>query len=187
MDTLPLLDLIERLGGLLRADQRRAGNGLQPVHLQLLDYLARCNRFSDTPAAITAYLGATKGTVSQSLALLEREGLVQREEDEQDRRVVHFALTRTGRRELRATRLPPGWEAALLQLEPREQEAATRALGRLLQGLQQANGQRTFGQCHSCRHLQQAGTRFRCGLNGENLSAGDTQRICHEHEYPPAA
>ena len=183
----PLLDLIERLGSLLRADQRRAGAGLQPVHLQVLDYLARCNRFSDTPAAITAFLGATKGTVSQSLALLEREGLVQRGEDEQDRRVVHFALTRTGRRELRAARLPPGWEAALLQLEPQEQEAAGRTLARLLQGLQQANGQRTFGQCRSCRHLQSSGKRWRCGLNGESLSAGDTLRICHEHEYPPAA
>lgn len=182
----PLLDLIERLGSLLRADQRRAGAGLQPVHLQLLDYLARCNRFSDTPAAITAFLGATKGTVSQSLALLEREELVQRSEDARDQRVTHFALTRAGRRALRAARLPPGWEQALTGLDAREQEAATRALARLLQGLQRANGQRTFGQCRSCRHLQPDGRHWRCGLNGERLSAADTRQICHEHEYPPA-
>jgi len=182
----PLLDLIERLGSLLRADQRRAGAGLQPVHLQVLDYLARCNRFSDTPAAITAFLGSTKGTVSQSLALLEREALVQRREDAHDRRVTHFALTRAGRRELRAARLPPGWEAALTGLGAREQETATRALARLLQGLQRANGQRTFGQCRDCRHLQTIGKHYRCGLNGETLSTVDTQRICHEHEYPPA-
>lgn len=182
----PLLDLIERLGSLLRADQRRAGAGLQPVHLQVLDYLARCNRFSDTPAAITAFLSATKGTVSQSLALLEREELVQRSEDAHDRRVTHFTLTRAGRRVLRAARLPPGWEEALTGLDAREQEAASRALAHLLQGLQQANGQRTFGQCRGCRHLQTSGSRWRCGLNGESLSAVDTLHICHEHEYPPA-
>ena len=186
MDNPHLLDLIERLGNLLRADQRRAAAGLQPVHLQVLDYLARCNRFSDTPAAITAYLGATKGTVSQSLAVLEREALVQRREDEQDRRMVHLALTRAGIREVREARLPPGWEKSLARLAPEERETADRALAHLLQLLQQANGQRTFGQCHGCRHLQESGRAYRCGLNGESLSASDTRRICHEHEYPPA-
>lgn len=179
-----LPELIERLGNLLRAGQRRTAGGLQPVHLQVLGYLARCNRFSDTPAALTAFLGATKGTVSQTLAVLEREGLIQRRPDEDDRRVVHFSLTRAGQAELRRTDLPPGWETALADLPARERETATAALEQLLCNLQHRNAGRTFGACRSCRHLQRAGRQYRCGLNGEPLSADDTQRICHEHAYP---
>lgn len=179
-----LLELIERLGNLLRAGQRRSGGGLQPVHLQVLGYLSRCNRFSDTPAAITAFLDSTKGTVSQTLAVLERDGWVQRHADADDRRVVHFALTRAGSAALRDVELPSGWEDALAGLSARERDAATSALDNLLRSLQRGNAQRTFGVCHSCRHLQRAGRQYRCGLNGEPLSAEDTQRICHEHAYP---
>lgn len=186
MTTTRLPELIERLGNLLRAGQRRSGAGLQPVHLQVLGYLARCNRFSDTPAALTAFLDATKGTVSQTLAVLERDGLIQRRPDTGDRRIVHFSLTRAGLAELRLMDLPPGWEAAIADLPARERDAATQALEHLLRALQHGNQQRTFGACHTCRHLQRAGRQYRCGLNGEALSADDTRRICHEHAYPKA-
>lgn len=186
MPTSRLPELIERLGNLLRAGRRRAAGGLQPVHLQVLGYLARCNRFSDTPAAITAFLDSTKGTVSQTLAVLERDGLIQRRPDPDDRRVVHFSLTRAGQAELRSTELPPGWEAALADLPARDRDIATTALEHLLRNLQRRNAGRTFGACHSCRHLQRAGRQYRCGLNGETLSADDTRRICHEHAYPEA-
>lgn len=181
-----ILELIERLGNLLRAGQRRAGQaaGLQPVHLQVLGYLARCNRFSNTPAALTAYLGTTKGTVSQTLAVLERNGLVERHADAADGRVVRFRLTRGGRAALRGLQTTPDWERALGTLSAAQRAAAESALDQLLRTLQQANGQRAFGVCRSCRHLQRQGRGWRCGLNGEALDADDTARICHEHAYP---
>ena len=44
-----LKDLVERLGALLRAEQRGVGldRQLQPVHQDVLHYLARCNRYTD--------------------------------------------------------------------------------------------------------------------------------------------
>lgn len=64
-----LYALLERIGNLLRAEERAAGlrHGPQPVHLQALRYVQSCNRYSNTPAALTEYLGLTKGTVSQTL------------------------------------------------------------------------------------------------------------------------
>ncbi|MCI0482724.1 MAG: MarR family transcriptional regulator, partial [Candidatus Dadabacteria bacterium] len=67
-----IASLIERLGNLLRAEERAAGAGLLPVHVRMLSYLSVCNRYSDTPAAVTEFAGATKGTSSQSIAVLER-------------------------------------------------------------------------------------------------------------------
>ena len=99
-------ELIERMANLLRAEARRVDGQLQPVHLQALAYLARCNRYSDTAGALTEYLGLTKGTVSQTLNVLEREGLIAREEDPADRRRVRLRLTPAGRRRRPRRRRP---------------------------------------------------------------------------------
>jgi len=91
-------ELVERLGTLVRAERRRAAGalGLQPVHLQVLEYLSRCNRYSNTPQAVAAYLGTTKGTISQSLAVLERGGWIRKRSDPADGRVVRLEMEGTG-------------------------------------------------------------------------------------------
>jgi DNA-binding MarR family transcriptional regulator len=76
-------DYVERLSELLRIDSRQAGadHGLQPVQLEALHYLSICNRYSDTPAAVTESLGQTKGTVSKTLRVLKRKGLLSKQLD----------------------------------------------------------------------------------------------------------
>lgn len=179
-----LFVLIERLGSLLRAEQRRAGadHGLQPVHVQVLDYLARCNRYSDTPAALTAYLGTTKGTVSQSLLVLENRGLIKKVGDANDGRVIHLRLSAKGRRLLEALLPPAHWRDALNDIPQTERDGAGTVLEALLRALQRRNDGRTFGQCHTCAHLlHESAERFRCGLTQEPLSLDDTHQLCHEH------
>ncbi|MGZ8137529.1 MAG: MarR family winged helix-turn-helix transcriptional regulator, partial [Methylococcaceae bacterium] len=98
MQDLNTFRLIERISNLLRSEERKkyAAIGLQPVHVQVLDYLSTCNRFSDTPASLAEYLGLTKGTVSQSLQVLERKGYVEKRQDSVDGRVVHLTLSAVG-------------------------------------------------------------------------------------------
>lgn len=76
MSAIALYDYLERLTSLMRAWSREQPlvAELQPVQLSALHYLARCNRYSDTPLGVTEYLGLTKGTVSQSLKVLEGGG-----------------------------------------------------------------------------------------------------------------
>jgi DNA-binding MarR family transcriptional regulator len=95
-----LLELVERLGNLMRTELRKSGSdeSLQPVQLQALIYLSKANRYSNTPQALAEYLGLTKGTVSQTLLLLDRRGLIERFEDEIDRRVVRLRLSAAGER-----------------------------------------------------------------------------------------
>jgi DNA-binding MarR family transcriptional regulator len=57
----------------VRGCQAGAAHGLQPVQLEVLNYLSSCNRYSDTPMAVTEYLGQTKGTVSQTIKTLEKK------------------------------------------------------------------------------------------------------------------
>lgn len=72
-----LFDLFERLSSLMRMWYRQHPLlvNVQPTHLSALRYLARCNRYSNTPLAVTEYLGLTKGTVSQSLKALRPTAL----------------------------------------------------------------------------------------------------------------
>ncbi|MEQ9092481.1 MAG: MarR family winged helix-turn-helix transcriptional regulator [Miltoncostaeaceae bacterium] len=91
-------ELIDRLASVRRATRRAAatGAGLTAAQLDALTYLASCNRFSDTPAAVAEYLATTRGTASQSLLALERKGLLHREPDPLDGRVHHLRPTEAG-------------------------------------------------------------------------------------------
>ena len=180
-----MFERIDRLGNLLRSEVRQASklHGLQPVHVQALQYLNRCNRYSNSPRAVADYLGLTKGTVSQTLLVLERRGLVKKQTDRQDGRISRLHITARGRKTLSDVMPPSTWSRALSGLTRRETNASAALLNRVLLKLQRANRLRTFGACHTCRHLiVQSDHTFRCGLTKETLSAADTQRICWEHE-----
>lgn len=184
--TLETLEhLLERLSGLLRGDLRSllAEQGLQPVQLEALAYLARANRYSDTPKAVTEYLGQTKGTVSQTLKVLENRGLLTKRPDSEDRRVTHLVVSPAGRELLARTRPAPLLRAAAQSLPEKDMEDLQDRLVTLLAAMQAANGFRRFGQCAGCRYNQpgEAGG-FWCGLTREPLSREDVQLICREFE-----
>lgn len=183
MDAARLYDLLERLGNLVRVEDRAAAaaHGLQPVHVQALHFLARCNRYSDTPLALADWLGATKGTVSQSVQRLLARRLVVTRKDASDRRRVHLSLTERGAA-LHARLVPSallrGLDAAAET--PADAEAV---LATLLLALQRTRGGRAFGVCRTCHHFQRtAGSAGVCGLTGEPLAPAETRLICREHD-----
>ena len=89
---------LERLSAVHRNLMRRFANeeGLQLVHVEIMQYLSVSNRYSDTTQAISEYLGQTKGSISQSLGLLEDQGFVKRTQDKIDKRIFHLSLTAKG-------------------------------------------------------------------------------------------
>jgi DNA-binding MarR family transcriptional regulator len=190
MNTEQIYEYLERIANLLRTDTRKigAGRGLQPVQLEALHYLGSCNRYSDTPAASADFLGLTKGTVSQTLGVLERLGFVEKRPDSKDRRVVHLHLTERGREVLDESFPPATLKGAMERIGDAERELLASGLQRLLRAMQEANRLRSFGVCKTCRHhrLQDDGSR-RCGLTGETLTDDDSGKICREHEPPGEA
>src|SRR3546814_1620435 len=98
--TIRIADLLDRLGRYLRS--REHAGDLNPVQWEALRYLAQANRYSVNPSALTEFLGSTKGTVSQTLIVLESKGLISRDADPGDRRQL-----RLGRSEEHTSELPP--------------------------------------------------------------------------------
>jgi DNA-binding MarR family transcriptional regulator len=176
-----LLELVERLGNLMRSELRKAGadESLQPVHLQALVYLSRANRYSNTPQALADYLGLTKGTVSQTLLLLDRRGLIERFEDDIDRRVVRLRLSSAGEQFLAESQPALPWQNATRNISPNRIRNATSALREALATLQEDNEGAVFGECSSCSWCQKLSQRiYRCGKMGDRLSGPETRKLC---------
>ncbi|MFC3075940.1 MarR family winged helix-turn-helix transcriptional regulator [Shinella pollutisoli] len=181
LEAARLIDRIERLS--------RGGvpvHGLNPAQWDALRYLSRANRFSRTPAGLAAYLGSTRGTVSQTLIALEEKGFVHKRASERDRRSVDLGLTEKGTAAL-------GDDPLLLLArdvaEATGDEASTvvALLQQTLRAAIRRNGGRAFGLCRTCRYFRAgndpaSGEPHHCTLLNEPLSEADSGGICLEQE-----
>lgn len=185
-----MLQLVERLGNLIRAEMRRVigQEGLQPVHLEAMLFLNQANRFSNTPQSLAEFLGVTKGTVSQSLLLLDRRGLIERYQDEVDRRVVRLRLSQQGEDMLEEMQPASMWQSATRNISANRIRNGVSALRETLYMLQNHNGARTFGVCNTCIYCQRKSQRtHHCALFAERLSGPETRLVCREHVPKSAA
>lgn len=168
--------LVERLSHLVREDLRAVAtrHDLPLAQLEVLRFLAVANRFSDTVSGLVEYVGATKGTLSQSVNALERKGLVTRVADAGDRRVQHCVLTDAGVAIVRESHQ----ESALGEVLD---APSAESLEGLLRATLRARGGRAFGVCRSCLHHRASADGRRCALLDVPLSDEDARRICREH------
>lgn len=183
MEAVDVFDLIERMAALIRSEERKRCTelGLQLVHLQVLDYLSRCNRYSDTPAALTNYLGMTRGTVSQTLLLLEKKNYIKKTTDTTDRRVVHLSLLPEGESILNQARQSELFKQAAVIFEENNFQNHEIIFKKALMALQKANQSQSFGLCKTCKHFTTLETGFQCALTKQALSHSDSEKICQEH------
>lgn len=178
-----LFDLFERLSSLMRMWYRQHPLlvNVQPTHLSALMYLARCNRYSNTPLAVTEYLGLTKGTVSQSLKSLEANGFIVKRQDQRDKRSVHLELTDSARA-LLASVTPPKFLVDATNRMGVKADELELLLGDLLRNIQRNERVPTFGLCKSCSFHQQLDGEPFCGLTQEPLTRLAIDLICREHQ-----
>jgi DNA-binding MarR family transcriptional regulator len=168
---------IERLARLIRASEHRGG--LNPAQWEALRYLSRANRFSNFPGALTRYVGATKGTVSQTVKSLQAKGYLDKTARSGRPRSISLMLTEKAKEALAAdpwARL--GEDVAELGGKTRRRLA--RGLSELLTlGLRRKGGQQ-FGVCADCRYFREKGAHDMpvCMLLDEQLTPAETDLIC---------
>lgn len=179
-----VFDLIEHMAALIRSEERKRCTELklQLVHFQILEYLSLCNKYSDTPAAITNYLGMTRGTVSQTLILLEQRKLIEKIQDKTDKRVFHIQLLKKGFNTLNKAKLTDIFKKAAVILEKKSSKKGGEEIFiKALSALQKANNSYSFGICKSCKNFTRKSLGFFCELTKEKLSKSDSEKICQEH------
>lgn len=183
MPKLNTFALIERISSLLRSEQRKrfAAQGLQPVHVQALEYLAQCNRFSNTPRALTEYLGLTKGTLSQTLQVLVRKGYIEKQADAEDKRVVRLNLLERGKQLLNNIPLANSFKHAEKKICKSNFVSYNEALLRTLSELQKANNTKSFGLCNTCTLFAEQDNHYFCNSRQESMTQEDAGKICRDH------
>jgi DNA-binding MarR family transcriptional regulator len=176
---------LERLSRLLRAAEHEGD--LNPAQREAMRYLTRANRFSNSPAALTRYLGATKGTISQTIKSLAQKGYLSKTGREGERRSVALKLTDKG---LAALSSDP-WVAladSAQALRPKMRRRLARGLASLLAVQIERQGHASFGTCATCQHFAKgggpasSGLPHRCRFFGAALSDGEALRICAGHQ-----
>jgi len=185
MKQATVFDLIEYMAALIRSEERKKCTELklQMVHFQVLEYLSACNKYSDTPAAIANYLGITRGTISQTLIILEKNGFILKTQDTADKRVYHIQLLDKGSTILNKTKPTELFKKASVLIESDSAIMANEDIFvTALTALQKANNSYSFGLCKSCKHFSKKSTGFFCQLTHEPLSKSDSEKICQEHQ-----
>lgn len=181
-----IYELIECMTALIRSEERKKCTelGLQAVHFQVLNYLSRCNKYSNTPAAVASYLGMTRGTVSQSLIILEKKAYISKTPDQNDKRVIHLQLLPLGAEVLKQARPIDLFADASQILHSSNPTASldSNVFQLALTALQKANQSQSFGVCKTCRNFSQQDNQYICLLTKETLSTADSGQICQEHQ-----
>lgn len=182
-DKIDVFNLIERIACLIRAEERKICShlNLQYTHLQILNYLAICNKYSNSPAMLAKYLGITRGTVSQTLILLEKKGYIKKTIDVQDKRLIHLGLLPLGHQLIQQAKLDILFGQTNAQLTKNLEPEYEATVSQILTALQKANQSHSFGICKTCCYFTKDKCRFICGVTQEALTHDDSEKICHEH------
>jgi DNA-binding MarR family transcriptional regulator len=176
---------LERLARLMRSAEHELG--LNPAQWEALRFLARANRFSNSPIALTRFLGATKGTISQTLIALERKGYIEKSRRPGERRSIVLSLTADGRELLKED----PWKRVEHSFGKGKSGAMQKladSISHLLADELAEKQLRSFGTCTTCRFFREKGAKKKsdgphyCLLLEQNLSKKDAKLICIDHE-----
>jgi len=176
--------LIDRISNLLKSEARTLGSelGLQSVQQDTLYYLSICNRYSDHLIALTAFLGLTKGTVAQTVKVLESKQLIKKEKDLVDKRVTHLLLTKEGEKHIQETTPPSRFLSTIDSLSKKQKNDFVDQLRKCLVTYQNFNNLNGFGVCRNCVYNIEEEGHYKCGLTQDGLAEDDIKKICVEFE-----
>lgn len=156
-------------------------HSLDIVHLRAIAFLNQANRYSNTATALGDYLGLTKGTLSKSIAVLARRGLVHKVADPRDRRITRLHLTHAGQALQQQLIVHLNLPRIAATQTPDALQDMTYTLTRWLSAHQGLNQRKPFGVCRTCQHFQTTPTGYLCALTQEPLSEPQSHKLCREH------
>ncbi|MFQ5937134.1 MAG: MarR family winged helix-turn-helix transcriptional regulator [Acidiferrobacterales bacterium] len=174
-------ELVAQLGRMAYGDG--FVEGLTPAQWTALRYFSRANRFSRSVSAFAEFHATTRGTASQTVKSLVRDGYLTRERLDKDRRSVRHDLTDKSVGLLSHDPFE-GLVSAAGELSNTARRAMSRGLGKMLRVLAKRHGKREFGICPSCKYLRSGGCLvgnapdYRCALFDEPLTETDIEELC---------
>ena len=158
-ESLPfrIRDGLERLSSVLRADQWSAAQaiGLTPTQMSVLAFLAGRGKSGIRVKEITAHLGVSQPTATDSISALERKDLIRKIPSPEDARAIAVHITSDGRKALKAVgAVASATDIAIGQLSITEQSDLLLLLIKTIRQLQIDDAIPVQRMCVSCRHFR---------------------------------
>lgn len=132
------MDLLEAIGHVhvrlvTHVSRRVASGGLSPARYRILRFIEA--RAPTTAGQVRAFFGLAPRSVTEALDSLERDGLIQRQRDPEDRRVARLVMLPAGIAALEASRplLMDAADAAFSGLSAEEGDQLLALLNRVLE------------------------------------------------------
>ncbi len=186
----------DQASALSTADTTADSTVLSTAQWAALRYLDGANRFSRTPSAFAKFHGTTRGTASQTIRGLVKQGFLTQSRGAADRRCTQLDLTRKARLARRRDPFHALVRAADdLPLAARRQFANT--LEHMLCRVAREKGADPFGCCTSCTHLENGepgpvqSAACACAVTGNAVEIEDMELLCMNFQpagaAPPAA
>ena len=191
-----LRDGLDRIAAVLRADDWSAASasGLNPTQAHVLAFLARRGESGIRVKEIAAHLGVSQPSATDSIAALERKGLVQKSVAADDARAAGVRITELGRDVLKAIEETPSVaQAALVTLAPGEQADLLLLIVKLVRSLQIAGSIPVQRMCVTCQHFRpniypDADQPHHCAFVNAAFGDRHLRLDCSDHEpAEPAA
>lgn len=179
---------LTRIAIAMRSDEwsKAEKAGLKPTQLAILEFLA--GRDSARVKEIAAHLGVSQPTATDSIAALERKGLVAKESAPGDKRATAIRITTEGKAAFGSVSpIETAAMEAARSLSPGEQEGLLLSLVKMIRHLQEADAIPIQRMCTSCRYFrpyQHSGAAKPHHCNFVNAAFGRNElRIdCRDHE-----
>ena len=175
----------------LRLSRAGLGEGfveaLTSAQWMALRYFSRANRFSRTVSAFAEFHATTRGTASQTVKGLIKQGYLARIPSDTDGRSARVNLTDKAKALLARDPYDVVVDAAET-LPPRLRGQLVQALERMLNHVARRRSRPSFGMCASCAHLRSDEycrdhrSSYLCGLMSAPLSPEETEQICISFE-----
>ncbi len=178
IDTGQTLARLERLTRLVRSASHT--QGLNAAQWEALRYLSRANSFSNSPGALTRYLGATKGTTSQTLLSLVKKGVIEKSLRNNDARSVVLVLTEAGRKVLSNDPLSH-IEKAITNLKDKTSKRFAKGLSEMLEFEVARQNEPSFGNCVGCFYASKSNDDLSCKMFNVIVNVAETQKLCVHH------
>lgn len=157
--------------------------GLSPIQIQILIFLNYHPQKPHTPSDLANEFNVTKATITDSIRVLEKKGLLDKKQDAKDARSYHLQLTTAGTDVAKTTSsFADHLTRSLKNLDPIIKGPLLEGLIKIISTLNQESIITMPRMCRNCRFLETQEAHYFCQFLKRPLETEELRIDCPEFE-----
>lgn len=179
-----IIAYINRLSRAMRKSYNQIGfeEGLNPLQIQILQFLYHVRKRKNTINLIAGEMEVSDATVSDSIKVLVKRGLLRKISDELDKRIRYVEITQEGK--LLVKKIEKKVQIQFPDIKLEDKQALVLLLHTLTFEFFKSGYLTNARICFSCMYYEkQKNNKHYCNLLKETLEPVDLRYDCPDHHY----